>query len=239
MKLWPFQRSELSDSEYQEYRGPQNIKVTAKSFDEAAKKILKRLRKVKDENSERIRRHRFFVNNKTTKYYLVGPKNTFTKTGSFIPSPLDTSSKYKLKRVCKGINIAFDDDIPDDSADGGKTIEQKLLEYIDQRWESYVIWKLINSNDDLKYLVFGLKSHDNSFVEKKGGNYAIGIRGEGNVSVPYDLGIVGSIIGWHNFVQKQKDEVKVDKDVLKRRIKMLEKNLINLETENEKLRNNY
>lgn len=222
------------------YTGPFKTKAKAASYDEAARKILHQLIS-KQRKLQIFKWHRFEIVNTSThkkKYYLVDDDEVH-KCDSFVPSNLDHAGEYYLKEACKGIGANFTNLTPQKQQTYTK--EQAMVKYLAAHSSSYSLWCLLMKNDVLRALIFGQASEKDIYIRtvSSGKGIQLGIYGESKSIIINDSLFQFALHQNQNENKIEPPEPKeqqIEVDLLKRKVKMLEKSIIKLELENERLR---
>lgn len=219
------------------YNGPFGIKVVANSYDEASMKILKKV------SSGHLKRkhsydqcHRFVVTNASTqknRFYLINDDETH-RCNYFKESYLDYAPTYYLEKACKGIGYKF----PKFNREA-YTRDQVMLLHLYANYSSYKLWVDLRKDDHVKLAILGLDTYDSVYVQElKRGKIRMGIYERGHIEVDsLKEGLLGlALSNSQNHKDNDLEEEKVKIDLLERKVKMLEKSIIKLELENERLR---
>lgn len=229
------------------YVGPYNQKVRASSYDEAAIKIVKKLKSSRFRNKHDIWRawHRIRVVNESTqskKYYLVDDDEV-KRCDPFEPSALDYASESHLIAACNGICLESKKISPD--LQKTITLNQARVQILSKYRSSYELWdKFVNKSPPF---IFGSIDAKKVWIYCRANQIIrIGVYGVGFITLDSGEGLLSqamsqkrekdtpAVVTANEDEMREKHKVKIN--LLKRKIKMLEKSMIRLEAENEKLR---
>lgn len=232
------------------YIGPFEKKVHASSYDEAAVKILKKLKSHRFQDKHNIHQHwhRFQVKNNSTrkmKYYLVDDDEV-RRCPPFEPSNLDYARGDYLERACNGIGVESEKISPE--LQGTITLSQARVVFLSEHSHSYRMWvDFVERGSDV---IFRGTPKSKVWINDGGENtIRIGVRDVGYITLGETEGLLSRVMLRKSPRDKKeiaseiekalvdiKEKHKIKTELLKRKIKMLEKSVIKLELENEKLR---